>query len=159
MENYFNLSRYKELLELEEKDEISSWDRELLSYRASVANQIIYSRKKDYFILIDEYLTQAIIPDDFRLKFLEMEKDDSSKALLILENFQKLEVFTIVKDLEKFSDLIDEISTLCLEFYEVWDGTIDPMPESEFYSLINNYYLQLQEAFSIGNFNTQILYK
>ena len=40
-----------------------------------------------------------------------------------------------------------EISTLCFEYDEVWDGTIEPMSESEFYALINNHYLQLKEAF------------
>jgi hypothetical protein len=75
-----------------------------------------------------------------------MKKDDSAKATIILENFQELEVFTLAKDLEKFSDLISQISTLCLEFDEVWDGTMEPMSESEFYSLVNNHYLQFQES-------------
>ena len=75
-----------------------------------------------------------------------MQKDDSAKAAIILEDLQELEFLTLAKDLEKFSDLIDQISTLCFEFDEVWDGTMEPMSESEFYYLINNHYLQL------GNF-------
>ena len=158
MEKHFNLSRYKELLKLEESGNISFLDEnylELLSYKASVAEQIYYNRKKDYFIVIHEYLSQIITPYEFRSKFLQMKKDDSAKATIILENFQELEVFTLAKDLEKFSDLISQISTLCLEFDEVWDGTMEPMSESEFYSLVNNHYLQLQEAFPFGNFKNQ----
>lgn len=59
---------------------------------------------------------------------------------------QELEFLTLAKDLEKFSDLIGQILTLCFEFDEVWDGTMELMSESEFYYLINNHYLQL------GNF-------
>jgi len=81
-----------------------------------------------------------------------MKKEDSAKATIILEDFQELEVFTLAKDLENFSDLIDQISTLCLEYGEIWDGTIEPMSENEFYYLVNNHYLQLQEAFPFGNF-------
>ena len=142
----FNLSRYKELLKLQENGKISFLDFELLSFRASVAQQMCYNRKKDYFILIDEYLSRIIPPDEFRSKFLEMKKEDSEKATIILEDFQELEVFTLAKDLEKFSDLIGEISTLCFEYSEIWDGTMEPMSESEFYYLVNNHYLQL------GNF-------
>ena len=105
-----------------------------------------YNRKKDYFILIDQYLSRIIPPYEFRSKFLQIEKEDSEKSTLILEDFQELEVFTLAKDLEKFSDLIDQISTLCFEYGEVWDGTMEPMSESEFYYLVNNHYLQL------GNF-------
>jgi hypothetical protein len=152
MEKYFNLSRYKELLKLEENREITFLDLELLAYQASVAWQISYNRKKDYFILIDEYLSRIISPDEFRSKFLEMSKKDSKKADIILEDFQKLEVFTLAKDSKLFSDLANKIETLCFDYYEIWDGTIKPMSESEFYYLVNNYYLQLQEAFPFENF-------
>ena len=146
MEKDFNLSRYKELLKLQENGKISFLDFELLSFKATVAQQMCYNRKKDYFILIDEYLSRIIPPYEFRSKFLQMEKEDSEKSTIILEDFQKLEVFTLAKDLEKFSDLIGKISTLCFEYSEIWDGTIEPMSESEFYYLVNNHYLQL------GNF-------
>ena len=149
MEKSFNLSRYKELLKLEANGDITFLDLELLSFKASVAQQMCYNRKKDYFLLINEYLSQVISPYEFRSKFLERKKEDSKKSTIILEDFKKLEVFTLAKNLEKFSDLISEISTLCFEYDEVWDGTMEPMSESEFYSLINNYYLQLQEAFPL----------
>ena len=155
MEKHFNLSRYKELLQLKEKGKISFLDLELLTYEASVVEQIWYNRKKNYYILIYEYLSQIITPYEFRSKFLQMKKDDSAKATRILKNFQELEVFTITKGLKKCSDLINQISTLCLEFDVVWAETMEPMSESEFYSLIHNHYLQLQKAFPFGNFKNQ----
>lgn len=144
MEKYFNLSRYKELLKLEENGKISFLDLELLSFKGSIAEQMCYNRKKDYFILIDEYLSRVITPYEFRSKFLQMEKEDSEKSTIILQDFQKLELFTLAKDLEQFSDLIGQISTLCFEYSELWDGTMEPMSESEFYYLVNNHYLQLR---------------
>ena len=122
-------------------------DLELVTYEASIAYQIGYNRKNDYFILIYNYLSQIITPYEFRSKFLQMRKNDSAKAETILKNFQELKVFTIAKDLKKFSDLISQISTLCFEFDELWDGTMKSMSENEFYSLVNDQYLQLHEAF------------
>jgi hypothetical protein len=101
-----------------------------LSYKSSVAEQIYCNRKKDYFLLIHEYLSRVIPPYEFRFKFLQMEREDSKKATIILKDFQELEVFTLAEDLEKFSDLINQISTLCFEYDEVWDGTMEPMSES-----------------------------
>lgn len=46
-----------------------------------------------------------------------MEKEDSYKSKIILEDFQKLKVFTLAKDLEKFSDLQNEISDLFQEAF------------------------------------------
>ena len=158
MEKHFNLSRYKELLKLEESGKISFLDEnylELLSYKASVAEQISWNRKNDYFLLIHHYLSRVIPPYQFRVQFLQMEKEDSNKGAIILEDFQELEVFTLAEDLEKFSDLINQISTLCFEYDEVWDGTMERMSEDEFYYLVNNRYLQLQKAFPFENFNNQ----
>ncbi len=105
MKKYFNLSRYKELLKLQENGEISFLDFELLSFKASVAQQMCYNRKKDYFILIDEYLSRIIPPYEFQSKFLQMEKEDSEKSTIILEDLQELEFLTLAKDLEKFFHL------------------------------------------------------
>lgn len=88
-----------------------------------------------------------ISPCQFRFKFLKMQREDSTKATIILENFQELEVLILADGLEKFSDLINQISTLCFKFDELWDGTTKRMSETEFYSLVKNCYLQLQEAF------------
>jgi len=155
MKKYFNLSRYKELLKLQENGEISFLDLELLSLKASVAQQMCYNRKNDYFILIDKYLSQIISPDEFRSKFLQMEKEDSEKATIILENFQELEVLTLANDLEKYSDLINQISALCFEYSEVWDGTMEQMSESEFYYLVlvNRFWLTMNYYLQLGNFN------
>ena len=87
MENHFNLSRYKELLQLEEKGEISFLDIELVSYQASIEGQISYNQKENYFIVIHEYLSQIITPYEFRSKFLQIRKDDSAKARIILKDF------------------------------------------------------------------------
>lgn len=46
MEKYFNLSRYKELIKLEANGDITFLDLELLSFKASVAQQMCYNRKK-----------------------------------------------------------------------------------------------------------------
>ena len=87
MEKFFNLSRYKELLKLEANDDITFLDLELLSFKASVAQQMRYNRKEDYFFLIDEYLSRVISPYEFRSKFLQMKKEDSKKSIIILEDF------------------------------------------------------------------------
>lgn len=141
MKKYFNLQRYKELLKLEENGEISSLDLELLTYTASVEEKISYDRRKEYFILINQYLSRIISPDEFRSKFLQIKEDDSKKSILIYQDFQQLEVFTITQNIEKFSDLIEEIRSLCFDYDEIWDGTIERMSESEFYHRIKDYYL------------------
>ena len=145
MKKHFNLSRYKELLQLEESGKDSLFDKtflELLSYKANIEDQISYNRKENYFSLIDKYLSRVIAPHEFRSKFLEMENQDSRTASIIMQDFRELEVFTLADDLEEFSDLISQISTLCFGYYEVWDGTMKRMSESEFYNLVNNCYLQ-----------------
>ena len=138
----FNLSRYRELLNLEESGKISSLDIELLTYQASIECQISYNQKENYFSLIEKYLSRVIGPREFRSKFSEMEKQDSRTTSLIWKDFQELEGFTLADDLKEFCDLTIGISTLCFEFPEVWNDTMVPMSESEFYSLVNNCYLQ-----------------
>lgn len=150
MEKQFNLARYKELLKLQESGKMEFLDEnyfEFLSLSASVIKQINYNRKKDYFSLIHQYLSRVIPLYEFRVQFLQMEKEDSKKATILLEDFQELEVFTLAEDLEKFAAFINQISTLCFEYAEIWDGTMERMSEDEFYYLVNNLYLQLQKAF------------
>ena len=77
MKKHFNVSRYKKLLKLQENGEISFLNMELLSLKASVAQQTHYNRKKDYFILIGEYLQRIITPNEFRARFLQMGREDS----------------------------------------------------------------------------------
>jgi len=153
MANQFNLARYKELLELEKSNKITFLDLELLTYGASIESQICYNRKENYFSLIEKYLRGKIAGHEFRSKFLEMEKQDGRTAYIIKQDFQKLEVFTLADDLEEFSYLTGEISTLCLEYDEIWDGTMERMSESEFYSLVNKHYFQLAEFFPVVSTN------
>lgn len=144
MEKKFNLLRYKELLRLEKEGKTLPFEKdfvELLSYRATVTDQVCYNRKKDYFLLIQEYLSRSIMPDAFRSTFLQMEDEDSKKAAEIKQDFQKLEALTLAEDLDQFSCLIGKISTLCFEYDEMWDGTMKPMSEQEFYDLVHNLYL------------------
>ena len=44
---------------------------------------------------------------------------------------------------------MSDIDDLFFSYYEVWDGSIEPMSEAEFYHWINDLYLQLQEGFSV----------
>lgn len=150
MKNNINLVRYKKLLKLEENGKISFLDEtflELLDFRTNIQNQIAYNRKEIYFLVIEKYLNGIITPQKFRSKFIEMEREDSKALDVIQQDFQKLEVFTFSKNLNKFCDLKNKISILCMEYDEIFDGSLKPMSESEFYSLVNNQYSQLQKIF------------
>jgi hypothetical protein len=145
MKKKFNFTGYKELLDMENRGEIVFLDAnyfKLLRYQTSVGKQLIYDRKKDYYSIINKYLNRTLTLLEFRTQFLDMEKEDSEKGYAILGNIQELEVFYLAEDLEKFSRLIAEIITICEDYY-----IIEPMPETEFYFLVNKYYHQLQEAF------------
>ena len=96
-------------------------------------------------MLIDEYLTGVTTLYEFHSKLVEMKKQDSAKATIILENFQELKDFSLSEDLDKFSGFMNQIFDLCFDYYEVWDGTMKPMSEAELHYLVNNCYLQLQE--------------
>ena len=155
MKNNINLTRYKELLKLKENGKIEILDKnfiELATIRLTIESQISYNRKKMYFLLIQNYLDGIISSYDFQSKFMEMMSEDSNTADLILKDFERLEGFILSKNLEKFSDLYMEITTLCQERYEIVNDNDDagPMPESQFYSLVSNQYLQLQEIFPIS---------
>ena len=115
-------------------------DLELVTYKANIESQIYYNRKKNYFSLMEKYLKGKIVGHEFRSKFLEMEKQGGKIGYIIKQDFQKLEVFTLADDLEKFSDLIGEISKLYLEYGEIWDKKMKRMSESKFYSLVNKHY-------------------
>lgn len=76
IKNYFNVSRYKKLLKLEEDGKILPLDVELWNLKPSIAGQLSYNRKKDYFILINKYLNRSILPSQFRDEILQMGKED-----------------------------------------------------------------------------------
>ena len=83
-----------------------------MTYQASIGGQISYNQKENYFSLIEKYLSRVTTLRKFRLKFSEMEKQDSRTADIVLKDFQELEVFTLADDLKEFYDLKSEISTL-----------------------------------------------
>ena len=153
MANEFNLSRYKELLELEKNNKITFLDLELGTYKASICSQIQYNRKEEYFSLIEKYLKRKLSGDEFRSKFLKIETEDEKTAYILGRDFQKLEAFTLADDLEDFSNLILEISTLCSEYGDTWYESMEPMSENEFYSLVNQHYFQLAKLFSTVSIN------
>lgn len=76
-----------------------------------------------------------------------MEDEDVKISYIIRQDFQKLEAFRLADELEDFSNLMLKISTLCFEYYEIWDETMERMSESEFYSLVNEHYFQLATLF------------
>jgi hypothetical protein len=147
MDKKFNLSRYKELIELNGSGRIllldSNW-MELVEYSTSVGYQLIYERKKDYFSLIDNYLNGTLSLLEFRTQFIEMEGENHKKSLLILECFQELEDFYLAEDLEEFSRLIASIRGICEDYY-----VLEPIPETDFYFSVSKDYCQLQEAFPV----------
>ena len=141
----FNFISYKKMVDMENRGEIRFLDTnyfKLLRYQTSVGKQLVYNRKEDYYSIINKYLNKTLTISEFRAQFLAMEEEDMKKGYNILGNTQELEVFYLVEDLEKFSRLIGEIIDLCEDYY-----VIEPMPETEFYSLVNKYSHQLQETF------------
>lgn len=149
MKKKFYFTGYKELVDMENCGKIVFLDAnyfKLLRYQTSVGKQLIYNRKEDYYSIINKYLNKTLTLLEFRTQFLDMEKEDIEKGYIILGNIQELEVFYLVEDLEKFSKLIGEIIDLCEDYY-----IIEPMPETEFYVLVNKYSQQLQENFPFKN--------
>lgn len=122
---------------------------ELLSYKASVETQISYNRKEDYFLLMDKYLTQSIPFSEFKTGFLKMENQDSEKAGKILQDFQQLSLFSLVENLEEFSDSITRISSLCMEMYALKESgeTLSKNEKNEIYNSVKNLCFQLKKSF------------
>ena len=149
MNKYFNLSRYKELVKLQESNNYSLLDKifiEWLEYQVKVQLEITYNRRKDYFFLIDQYLSRRIELYEFQSKFLEMLKEDSRKASVILQDFTELERFILTDNLDNFSEVMNQIDDLCFEYGECLEEYIDPMSENEFYYWVTNRYLELQKS-------------
>lgn len=148
----FNVLRYKQLFNkdrldegLDDKKEV----KELWHYKYIIQAQILYDRRSDYFLLIQNYLDKTIDIDCFRSKLKNMAEEDDLKVQEILENFQELENFYLDKDLDKFADLLLTIMDTSDEIYEVCDVEIGRMEESEFYDVIYSDFVQLQKAFPI----------
>lgn len=132
-------------LEAFKKDFTDDIFKEFLGYKARIASQVFYNRKEEYFWLIHSYLIGTLSPSQFRSKFLDMEREDCEAASKIYQDFEALENFFLADDLEIFSDLIIEISTLCVDCNVILDD--ERMPEIEFYSLVNSRYFQIQKVF------------
>lgn len=140
MTEYFNLLRYKELLQLRQKSTMSILDEaflELLDLESDVDAQIAYNRREVYCSLIKQYLNNSITPRDFRSKYLEITKQDSQTSNRILKDFQKLGALSLSKDRNQFYKPIDYISTLCMEY------TADQISNSDFYSCVKSEFLKL----------------
>jgi hypothetical protein len=152
-----DISRYKELIELDKNNLLSNdqfWG-ELLDYEASVEFQITYNRKQEYLLLIEKYINQQIDFYEFKSLFLIMTKEDSEAASIILNDLKALETFKLDNDRLslKISELITDISILCLDFSEPFAETEDEIAESKikFYSLVKKHYLKLQKLFSVSS--------
>ena len=149
MANHFNLSRYKELLNLKKDNKISFLDenfRELLKYEVNVEKQIAYDRKEIYFLLISKFLNRSIEICDFESQLKELQKQDNRKSKIVLENFEELQAFPLASDLNIFSDSIYNISEGCFDYYESFVD-LKPITKDELYDLVNKYYSQLQATF------------
>ena len=82
MGNKFNISRYKKLCKLNPRTVSDEIFFEIISYHAKIESYTSYNQKEKYFFLIKNYLDGVIAPYDFRLQFLEMERQDSEQACI-----------------------------------------------------------------------------
>ena len=89
----------------------------------------------------------------FQSEFLEMEKKYAEEAAKILEDYKQLSAFSMVSNLKEFSNLTDQISELCFEVNEVGGPS-----EQEFYSSVENIYVQIQECFNDCFYNYTYTY-
>ena len=87
-----------------------------------------------------------------------MEAEDARIGFIIQKEFQRLEIFTLADNLEEFVNWQTYISELCFDYDEISDETIVRMSETEFYSLVNDSYLQFQKVFPILSCNN-LLYE
>ena len=145
MANYFNLSRYKELLNLKKNNKISFLDEdfmELLIYKSNVAEQISYDRKEAYFLLISKFLDRSITISDFNSQIKELQEQDNRKSKILLENSQELQTFPLASDLKIFSNSINNISEVCFDFYESFND-LESITKDELYDSVNKYYSEL----------------
>lgn len=79
MKKKFNFTGYKKLVDMKNYGEIVFLDEnyfKLLRYQTSMAKQLIFNRKEDYYSLINKYLNKPLTLLEFRTQFLDMEKED-----------------------------------------------------------------------------------
>lgn len=149
MGEIFNLLRYKELVQLDKSENFALLDPlslELLNYRANIEDQMLYNHKKEFFQLIDMYLSQIITPCDFRDKFCEIWNKSIDKANILILDPQKLEGLMLADNRENFGDVIGEIYELC---YHHHDDFFFKLSDYEFYNWITKGYLILKKVFPV----------
>ena len=152
MNNKFNISRYRELLKITyiiKDGDKTIFDNpeylELLSYQASVYDEIYFSRKSEYCSLIIQYLNATLLSHEFIAEFLQMIKEDNEKSKKILQDLKQLSSFSIHANLDSFSSLFDQIYNACLQAFEFGhenDGY--GIPEDEFRNSVEETYFQLE---------------
>ena len=157
MSKQFDFKRYQELVKLDEMEKggLDLWSKdflELIELGASIRNQISHNRKDQYFSLVQKYLNGMLTVYEFQSNFLELEEEDRKTSDTIKQNSRELEVFMLADELEEFSNWQNRISLLITE-YDEYD---ERMSDDEFYSIIKDSYLQLQEALPILSNNTLI---
>jgi hypothetical protein len=96
-------------------------------------------------LLIDKYLNQLITSFEFQIEFLKMEKQDDTKAKKIFQDSQQFSGFSLVENLEEFSNLMGQISDLCQDIID-W-GYEDGLSKDEFHHSVNNLYFQIKKSF------------
>jgi hypothetical protein len=150
----FNLTRYRELLVLVEKDAVKTKTGkdffndpivlELLSFESRIETQVFYNNKNNYFALIQQYLDETINPYLFRAQFLEMVKEDLNKSDKILKNFEELSTFWIDLELDEFSSLFEDINETCAYAFE-FDGETNAISEDTFRDSIQKIFFKIQK--------------
>ena len=116
MTQTFNNVRYIELLKkdrslksknssLYKEDKIEY--RELLSYGVILENQIIYSWKNDYIVLIEDYISKKIDALLLRLQFFQMQREekkikkdwekDFKRLLTVSRNFRGIKQLKTIR--------------------------------------------------------------
>lgn len=130
-------------------------ERELLSYKIILENQIYYNQRDLYISFIEEYLRENAAGTDgtglfiyeFFALFRESQSDKRALEAEILETgISRLENFSINSESTKFGELIEDIFGEC-EFY---DKDISDEDES-FRSWIRETLLEMKECVATSN--------
>ena len=150
MKKPFNFARYNELLETQKKLTLAERSKSffignemvLLNYEASIQSQVMYNRKDEYFLLIENYLQKVVSPFDFRSQLSKMQREDCIKAREICRSPEELSKFYLLDNLDDFSDLILDISDIGFDAEE--SGFQEGLKEDDLYSSIQIYYSQFR---------------
>ena len=75
---------------------------------------------------------------------MELEKENSKKNQIILEDSKNLGNLVLSDESKKFGDSMCEIAMICIEFDISWsDSRSDQMSEADFYFLTKSYSSEL----------------